>query len=64
MNVKTEIFPSGMVISLSLSLPLLLLLGVHLETLSPTKGASSLLSNNSLSHPETMKFQMIAASNK
>lgn len=63
-NVKTKIFPSGMVISLSLTLPLLLLLGVHLETLSPTKGASSLLSNNSLSHPETMKFQMIAASNK
>ena len=30
----------------------------------PQKGASSLLSNNSLSHPETMKFQMIAASNK
>lgn len=63
-NVKTKFFPSGMVISLSLSVPFLLLLWVHLETLSPTKGASSLLSNNSLSHPETIKFQMIAASNK
>lgn len=61
---EDNIFSSGMVISLSLSLRFLLLLWVHLETLSSTKGASSLLSNNSLSHPETMKFQMIVASNK
>ena len=34
-SVKTKFFPSGMVISLSLSVPLLLL-WVHLETLSPS----------------------------
>lgn len=62
-TVKTRIFPSGMVTSFHLSVPFILL-WVHLETLSPTKAASSLLSNNNLSHPETMKYQMIAASNK
>lgn len=63
-NVKTNIFPSGMVTSFRLSLPFFLLLWVHLETLSPTKGAPRLLSNNNLSHPETIKYQVISASNK
>lgn len=60
---EERIFLSGMVTSFSLSMPFILL-WVHLETLSLTKGASSRLSNNNLSHPETMKYQMIAASNK
>lgn len=39
-------------------------MGTSGDTSSPTKEPSSLVRNNNLSHPETMKYQMIAASNK
>lgn len=60
--VKTEIIPSGKVASFCLSV-FYWIAGTSGDTLSPTKGLSSPLSST-LSHPETMKYQMIAASNK